>query len=312
MNFKITSLIFAICAVSAAQADSTKTPLQNADGGSIDRHYIFSPQLGEEVTIDVWLPEIYSATTDSLPVVYMHDGQNLYDPNTTWNHQSWNVDSIAAALISQDIITPPIIVGIHSVAESRLATLMPVKAVASLNLSKVGQAAEMLNNYTLRGDEYVDFIASTLKPTIDSRYRTLPDRANTYVAGSSMGGLMSIYALCERPDIFGNAMCLSTHWSGFPGQSDEFAEALRNYVNKRLPDVKTAFAEGYVPRLYFDHGTTTIDAGYGKYEDSFIDMLHNKGYGPAYLMTYVAEGAPHEEQAWSKRFSLPLTFMLHK
>lgn len=287
-------------------------PLQTPEAGRIDRHYVYSPQLGEKVTIDVWLPEAYENSLDSLPVIYMHDGQNLYDRNTTWNHQSWNVDSIATSLIRQDVIIPPIVVGVHSQADSRLATLMPVKAVSSLGLENVGDAAQMLNGMTVRGDEYVDFLASTLKPMIDSLYRTRPDRNNTYVSGSSMGGLISIYTLCERPDVFGNAMCLSTHWSGFPGCSDEFAAGLREYVRCTLPDVKDAFAEGYVPRLYFDHGTTTIDAGYGEYEKQFVKMLNEKGYGPTYLMTYVADGAPHEEQAWEKRFYLPLIFMLHK
>lgn len=316
-RIKISSVVFAIGCTTFSWTNATTpnkempTPaIQQADNGTIYRHYIDSPQLRETMTVDIWIPEGCDNSSTPLPVIYMHDGQNLFDATTTWNHQSWNVDSIASSLISQDVITPPIVVGVHSVAESRLSTLMPVKGVASLGLDS-DDYSEMLNGIPLRGDEYVDFIASTLKPFVDANYPTSKERRDTYVAGSSMGGLMSIYALCERPDIFGNAICLSTHWSGFPGISDEFAKGMREYVATQLPDVKQSFEEGYVARLYFDHGTTTIDSGYGEYEDSFIKMLKEKGYDAPYLMTYVAEGAPHEEQAWSKRFHLPLIFMLH-
>lgn len=283
--------------------------LQRADVGEVVRHYVYSPQLADTIPVDVWLPEGYGKQDVKYPVIYMHDGQNLYDKATTWNHQAWNVDSIAGALAEQNVIEAPIVVGIHSDAATRVSTLMPVKAVASLNLDP--------KNYRERlriapcGDEYVDFMVSTLKPVIDNTYSTLPGRENTYVAGSSMGGLMSIYALCERQDIFGGAICLSTHWSGFPGMSDQFAAAMSNYILTKLPDVKDAFASGYVARLYFDHGTATIDADYGQYESPFIEKLREKGYGSEYVMTYVAEGAPHEEQAWEKRFALPLIFMLH-
>lgn len=306
---KIAALSIALSAAVIAQA-ADKAPIQSADLGSIDRHYIFSPQMGTDVAVDVWLPPEYNENT-FYPVLYMHDGQNLFDASTTWNHQSWEVDGIAGTLIQEGIIEPVIVVGIHSEADSRLATLMPVRAVAHLKSFK-GAAADMLGGFAPRGDEYVSFMVNTLKPLIDEKYRTRRDRANTYVGGSSMGGLMSIYALCERPDIFGGAMCLSTHWSGLPGCTDEFAAALRKYVEDRLPSVAEAFAEGCVPRLYFDHGTITIDEAYGPYQQLFNEMLRKKGYGPAYLMTYVAEGASHDEDAWSRRLNLPLTFLLHK
>lgn len=303
-----------LAGIDSASAYSTTIdthPLQTADAGKIIRHYVESSQLGEKITVDVWLPEGYDKSKEKLPVIYMHDGQNLYDAYTTWNHQSWNVDSIASQLIKLNIIEAPIIVGIHSEPVSRIATLMPMKGVADIDMNNP-DVAKFLNGINLRGDQYVDFIASTLKPIIDSQYRTHVGREHTYIAGSSMGGLMSIYAVCERPDVFGNAICMSTHWIGFPSVRDQFATGMREYVRAKLPNVTDAFAKGYVPRLYFDHGTTTIDADYEEYEKSFIEMLREKGYGPEYLMTYIAEGAPHEEQAWSKRFHLPLIFMLHR
>lgn len=312
MRVFLRRFVLSVAVVAMGLAAFASHPLlQRADVGEVVRHYVYSPQLADTIPVDVWVPEGYGSSSETYPVLYMHDGQNLYDETTTWNHQTWNVDSIAGKLIADGVIVPPIVVGVHSDAASRVATLMPTKAVASLDLN-VAAYADVMNGVAPRGDAYVEFVATTLKPVIDREYRTRPERKDTYVGGSSMGGLMSIYALCERPDIFGNAMCLSTHWSGFPGISDEFARGLREYVGAKLPDAGEAFAEGYVPRLYFDHGTTTIDAGYGQYEAQFIEMLRAKGYGSEYLMTYIAEGAPHEEQAWSKRLYLPLIFLLHR
>lgn len=308
MNRILTTLV----AFSAILVSQAATTLPQADCGDIMRHYIYSPQLTDTITIDVWTPPCYRQQSDKrYPVIYMHDGQNLFDATTTWNHQSWNIDSIAGRLIADDVIEAPIVVGIHSDAAKRIATLMPVNGVAGIDMES-GELGGLLGGNHLQGNEYVAFMAEELKPMIDAAYRTLPSREDTYVAGSSMGGLMSVYALCERPDIFGNAICMSTHWSGTPEVSDRFAAGLRQYVHDRLPSVKQAFENGYVPRLYFDHGTATIDAGYGEYEDLFIQMLREKGYGPAWLMTYVAEGAAHEEKAWSARLALPLIFMLHK
>lgn len=301
-------LLVAVCSVNVTAAP----PLQKADCGAIYRHYIYSPQLADTIPVDVWTPPGYEKSdTSRHPVIYMHDGQNLFDAETTWNHQSWNVDSIAGRLVKENVILPPIVVGIHSNPSTRVATLMPVKGVAAVEM-RSGDFSGILGDIPLQGDEYVDFMVATLKPMIDAGYRTLSDRENTYVAGSSMGGLMSIYLLCERGDIFGNAICLSTHWSGTPDTADIFAAGMREYIREHLPSVDQAYKEGYVPRLYFDHGTATIDAGYGPYEDMVIAMLRDKGYGPAHLMTYVADGAAHEENAWSARFALPLVFMLHK
>lgn len=309
-TFTLLTILLVMSLFSLPAQAKSHPQLQTTDIGKIIRHYVYSPQLADTIAVDVWLPAEYGTDPDGCPVIYMHDGQNLFDENTTWNHQTWNADSIAGRLAADNVIIPPIVVGIHSDASSRVATLMPVKAVAALNINP-NEYEEILNGVAPRGDEYVAFLAETLKPVIDRTYSTRPDRANTYVAGSSMGGLMSIYALCERPDIFGGAICLSTHWSGFPGLSTPFATALREYVAQKLPDATLPDGAGYIPRLYFDHGTATIDADYGQYETPFIEMLRSKGYGPQYLMTYVAQGAPHEEQAWTKRFHLPLIFMLH-
>ncbi len=283
-------------------------PEQTAEWGKITRLIVPSDEMQEDIVVDVLLPEGYDLDkTKRYPVIYMHDGQNLYDAKTTWNHQAWEMDLVTGALVEAKEIETPIIVGVHSSSETRVADLMPIKAVQGIGLEGTLDAVK-LHGRKPRGDAYAAFLAKTLKPTIDKKFRTLPEMENTTVMGSSMGGLMSIYALCEYPDVFGNAICMSTHWTGAPEVQNEFAEGMYRYIDGTLP---TAGKRGEkTHRLYFDHGTATIDAAYGPYETKILEMIRRKGYGPGTLKNMVAKGAPHEERAWSARVSIPLRFLL--
>ncbi len=279
-------------------------PIQTPECGNIDRLSFFSPQMNDSVWVDVWLPDGYKANCcKKYPVVYMHDGQNLYDASTTWNHQSWEIDSVVCAGVASGKFEAPIVVGIHSSPQTRVADLMPEKAVESEPLASMLEELK-LHGRPVRGDEYAAFLVETLKPAIDSAYNVMTDRDHTAVMGSSMGGLMSIYSLCEYPDVFGTALCLSTHWIGMPDLADIFSQGLYDYLDKKLPDPDTH-------RIYFDHGTETIDAYYGPYEEKMIGLVKQKGYAePGNLRTLVAPGEAHEERSWAKRVEIPLEFWL--
>lgn len=279
-------------------------PLQHPNSGQIDRKYIYSPEMKDTVTIDVWVPDYYINSTDShLPVLYMHDGQNLFDATTTWNKQSWNVDSVSESLISENRMAPVIIVGIHSVPESRVADLMPEKLFDNQELKDI---ADKMLQTPLRGNAYAKFVSTTLRDSINASYRTLTDAENTAVMGSSMGGLMSLYILCEYPEIFSKAGCLSTHWIGnvedYANGDERFPKAMYEYVKQNLPrDGKH--------KIYFDHGTATIDAYYDKWNDKVVSLCEEIGYTPDNLSTFTDRGAAHEENAWMKRVWRPLVFL---
>lgn len=286
-------------------AMAEEAPLQQADCGRVERMKLFSPQMNDTITVDTWVPEGYDTDAGRrYPVIYMHDGQNLYDASTTWNHQSWEMDTVMCSLIRAREIEPAIIVGVHSMAPTRVADLMPQKAVDGTPLHVTLEEVKQ-RDMNLRGDAYAAFIVETLKPTVDAAYRTKPDMRNTSVMGSSMGGLMSIYALCEYPEVFGNALCLSTHWIGAPAVAEEFTDAMYRYIDANLPSASDH-------RLYFDHGTETIDAYYGPSEERILKMIKSKGYnyGDGSLLNMVDHGAPHEERAWAGRVSIPLRFLL--
>lgn len=296
-------IIGIICCAVSILAFATP-PLQHPNSGRIDRKYIYSHEMKDTVTIDVWAPDYYINNTDSrLPVLYMHDGQNLFDASTTWNKQSWNVDSVSESLISENRMTPVIIVGIHSVPESRVADLMPEKLFDNPELKEV---ADKMLQTPIRGDEYAKFVSTTLRDSINAAYRTLTDAENTAVMGSSMGGLMSLYILCEYPEIFSKAGCLSTHWIGniedYVNGDERFPKAMYDYVKCNIPrDGKH--------KIYFDHGTATIDAYYDKWNDKIVSLSEEAGYIPDNLSTFTDPGAAHEENAWMKRVWRPLVFL---
>ena len=156
----------------------------------------------------------------------------------------------------------------------------------------------------IRSDAYLRFLVSELKPFIDERYPTLADRDNTYLMGSSMGGLISIYAISEYPEVFGGAACLSTHWPGslYPGESP-FPSLMREYLAEHIPG-----PEGH--RLWFDYGSEGLDASYAGYQRKVDGIVRNKGYGNDRWITFHAAGANHDENAWRARLHHPLTFLL--
>ncbi len=296
--------IIGVIAAFPAISVSAAPAIQKAECGGIDRKVLYSPQLNDSIAVDIWLPEGYNPS-ERYPVLYMHDGQNLFDATTTWNSQSWEMDRTACKLISQKEVEPFIIVGIHSDPQRRVSQLMPEQAVKDAGLEELMTEIK-LKGQPAMGDEYAEFVVETLKSAIDSDYSTLSDRDHTYVMGSSMGGLMSLYLISRYPEIFGGAGCLSTHWYGSIGAGDKFGNAMMEFVENYLPDPSTH-------RLYFDHGTSTIDAYYGPWETQALLTAQKKGYRYGVdLDSYIDYGAPHEESAWAGRVARPLRFLLQK
>lgn len=312
--YLVVSVVTILTACGSKKTESVAEPstafirpaVQKASAGNIDRLYVYSPQLGDTVTVDVWTPEGYNdADTTRYPVIYMHDGQNLYDASATWNKQSWEMDSVVSALVAQGVIEAPVIVGVHSVDSTRIGDLMPQKT-CDYNPA----LAEVLDAYfpgmEMRGDAYASFIATTLKELVDSAYAVRTDMESTSVMGSSMGGLMSIYTMSEYPATFGGAGCLSTHWVGTLDGNPAFPEAMTAYLTDRLP------RDGR-HKLYLDHGTESIDSLYGPWNDRVIELANSIGYKtPGTLETFTDEGASHEERYWAARVHRPLQFLLKK
>lgn len=155
-------------------------------------------------------------------------------------------------------------------------------------------------------DNYLAFLVNELKPFIDNTYPTLSKPENTFIAGSSMGGLISMYAMCEYPDVFGGAACLSTHWPGiFTVENNPVPFAFLDYLNDHLPAPENR-------KFYFDFGTATLDSLYEPFQLRADEILKTKGYSEKNWITRKFQGDDHSESAWRKRLEIPLLFLLGK
>jgi predicted alpha/beta superfamily hydrolase len=237
---------------------------------------VYSPELGNRRDILVYLPSSYAKTDRPYPVLYMHDGQNLFDPTTSFAGE-WGVDSAMARAPRKG--RRAIVVGIPNMGIDRTREYSPF--------------VDPKNGGGL-GDAYIDFLLHTVKPMIDAQYRTLPGVATTGIAGSSLGGLISLYAFFRSPQSWGFCGVLSPAlW--FAGG------AIFPYVRE---------APYVAGRIYLDVGTRE---GVGTLHNAreMRDILQDKGYTRGKELCWVEDnGGMHNEAAWGRRMRTALPFLL--
>ncbi len=293
--------------------------LPRPSSGAIRRYSVHSAGLNDDMIVDVWTPEGYDETSDNAyPVIYVHDGQNLFDPDFAFAGVAWEIDGELQRLIDDNEVRAAIVVGIANRGSVGLRPndYFPEKALRHISDSDRG-ATKIFDTCRagFHGDEHAAFVAKELKPLIDSLYHTSSDRSDTFAMGSSMGGLAALYLMCEYPDIFGGVASLSTHWIGSPDINSDYtmnddavcADAILAYLKERLPNPAAR-------RLYLDCGSTGWDAAYRKYEAEARRIASVRGYSESggSLMTYDAQGAGHNEWFWQQRVGKPLRFLLGK
>lgn len=248
--------------------------------------------------VDVWLPESYDARPDHrYPVLYMHDGQNLFDPEHAFLGETWGIPKALTRLATAGEIADVMVVGMWSTAV-RWEEYLPQRP---FEVPGGIRALNQLDPTRISGlpvsDRYLRFVVEEVKPLIDDLYRTRPGRDQTTIMGSSMGGLVSLYALCEYPAVFGQAGCVSTHWPAV-------GKLILPYLRAHLPPPG-------MHRLYFDYGTETLDAEYEPHQMQINALLTEAGYraGQDWIVRKF-EGAAHNEPAWRARVDVPLRFLL--
>lgn len=306
------SIAMALSAAQPTVAQVTPQALPQVTVGSIERLERFSSRYVEARDIDVWLPPGYSADK-RYQVLYMHDGQMLFDANTTWNKQAWNVHLNLAALMAQGAVPDTLIVAIPNAGKYRYSEYFPKKYLAGVPPNERADYLRRAQHGKALSDAYLRFIVKELKPAIDKRFSTRTDAASTFLMGSSMGGMISVYALCEYPQVFGGAAALSTHWVGKPSvwgtpakiQNTAFPMAAFRYLKQHLPAPEAH-------RLYMDHGTVGLDAIYGPHQGFVDEIVREARYTDAQWQSRVFEGTDHTEKDWSARLDIPLAFLLGK
>jgi enterochelin esterase-like enzyme len=292
------TLTAALLAGTAASAQ----PLPQVSVGRIERLAAVPSRHVDARHVDVWLPAACSAAT-RCNVLYMHDGQMLFDASTTWNRQAWDVHLTLDRLMREGRIPPTMVVGIWNNGKFRHSEFYPQKALAYLPAAvRERFVAEALQGQP-RADAYLRFVVEELKPLIDARFPTNPGREATFVMGSSMGGMISVYAFNEYPQVFGGAAGLSTHWVGGWQPNAALPLAAFNHLAAQLRP-----PEGR--RLYMDHGTTELDAIYAPYQAFVDEIVRDRGYGAADYLSRVFEGTGHNERAWAARLEVPLLFLM--
>ena len=259
----------------------------------------------------VWLPSGYSARGPKYAVLYMHDGQNLFDTATAAYGMEWQIDETLDRLIQEKKVRPTIVVGIWNTPK-RLQEYVPSKAFNGLP-ADYRQKIHALYGGDPLSDGYLKFIVRELRPMIDARFNVKTDRADTMIMGSSMGSLISLYAIDEYPRVFGGAGMMSTHWPLFmtpDGKSvgdreyEVVSSAFEHYLAPALPDPSTH-------KLYFDHGSETLDAIYARYQDRVDAVVRRRGYRPwSNMLSLSFPGEKHNEISWASRVAAPLQFLL--
>jgi predicted alpha/beta superfamily hydrolase len=237
---------------------------------------VWSPQLRNRRSVDVYLPPSYAAGRRRFPVVYMQDGQNLSDPNTAFAG-TWQLDAAIDDLARRGI--EAIVVGVHNMGAGRLGEYSPFPD----RKHGGGDAGK-----------YLAFLTDTLKPRIDRLFRTVRVPARTATVGSSMGGLFSLYAFLRRADVFGLAGIMSPSlWFGRSRLFD-YVESVRALRGRVYLDVGTAEGAGTL------RDARTLKA-----------MLERKGLRERESLMYVEDrGGRHEEASWSRRLTGVLEFLL--
>ena len=266
--------------------------------GNLDIYENFESKHVQARPVRVWTPSDYDPE-QKYDVIYMHDGQNLFDSSITWNHQEWGVDECMSKLMADGQIRPCIVVGIDNISEIRYEEYYPTAICSTVPEGVLPEGFKPL------GDEYLRFVVEEVKPFVDSLYSTCGDAEHTFVMGSSCGGLISSYALCEYPSVFGGAACLSTHCSLMNPytQVDQqpAAQAYLQYLRQELPSDHL---------LYMDRGDCAIDTPYAEPQEAINQLIHELGWPESQFMYRFFPGHSHSENDWKSSLDIPVRFLI--
>lgn len=267
-------------------------------GQLLQFEHVSAPGLPEQ-RLSIWLPPGYDRSKRRYGVVYMHDGHNLFELKYSNFNKIWAADKAMLAAMRSGKVEPHIIVGIWAPGKDRYRQYLP-RDIYDASSGELRSQFDRMALGPVVSDAYLAWLAGPLKSWVDGKFRTLPDRDNTAIAGSSMGGLASCYAFLRYPATYGRAACVSSHWpAAIPGEvgttNPELAAMWDQWFAARLgtPDGR---------RLWLDHGTATLDAHYGPYQQVVDQRIAAMGWKRGRdWQSKVYPGAEHEENAWAAR-----------
>jgi predicted alpha/beta superfamily hydrolase len=236
----------------------------------------------------VWLPPGYEDAENSVtryPVLYLNDGQNLFEPSTSFTGVEWQVDETAERLIREELIPPMIVVGIDNAGKDRLREYMPYRSLSPAMLR-------------VQGSRYPNFLIKEVMPFISRRYRIASGPENTGLGGSSLGALISLYTVASHPGWFGGLLL----------------ESPSLWASNRQMIKESRAVKQWPERIFL--GTGTAEAGREDRDRSMVDdvrelaaIFRRAGLNDHRIKLVVEEGATHHESAWARRFPDALAFL---
>ncbi len=247
-----------------------------------------SKELKRDVEIFISVPEGYDKSKLDYPVLYMHDGHNIFDNNRATYGYSWG---ILEAYEKDKEIPELIIIGLGNVGEDRLYELAPFEFTIE----------DQDTTYGGKTDDYLDFIINSLKPLIDEKYRTLKDPLNTGIMGSSLGGVCSLYVALKYSEYFSRFGCVSNAF--FVNQEQLISLAKSEDISK-------------IAKIYLDVGTkesskSEYNINYLESNQEMYDIL-KKRIDPTKIKFEIIEDAIHNEAAWEMRFPDIIKYLFMK
>lgn len=298
-----------------AGCSSAPDAMPKVASGRVERLVSLASRHVDPRHVDVWLPEGYDGKNRH-PVVYLHDGQAVFDGAHAMSTSGWHMDRAVQTWAGARPVRAPILVAVWNHGTERHLEFFPQPMLSQLSREARQRAwdslpwlsrpfaGELVKEGRSRSDAYLDFLVHEIKPAIDARFATLSERQHTFLMGSSMGGLISVHGLLRHPETFGAAAALSPHWIGLFERNDEISDAALAWLRQALPSP----AQGL--RLYVDRGTTEMDAQYAHAHAQVDALLRERGHRAPQVLTRVVQGAGHNERDWGARSAQVLGFLL--
>jgi predicted alpha/beta superfamily hydrolase len=256
-------------------------------GGRIERFDF------DKHTVDVWTPPTLNEKT---PVVVMHDGRNVFDEGDSFTGKTWEILSALREEVRGEL---PVVIAVWGLSdETRIRELSPQSIVDQHPeiWDEVPQEYKTTGTDSF-GDSYVSLLADAILPFVLERYEIEHSPQRTAVMGASMGGLISIYTMAKRPDVFGTAICFSTHWP--------FGKEMM--VTELIGLLPAAGSH----RVWTDTGTMELDQYYPPFHALAAEKLKAKGYAePDSLVANTYPYTGHHESYWSRRVADALNWWL--
>lgn len=267
--------------------------------GRLVRIENFPSHFVQSRNIDVWLPENYTLNK-KYSVLYMQDGQMLFNPSPVNDNYEWRLDEVLDSLMQKASIEDCIVVGIWSVENYKMSEYFPEKIKQFLPTKYRKKMFSAHQDSMASSSAYLKFLAWELKPYIDKNFSVLVEKENTYIAGSGYGGLISIYTVCEFPEIFSSAASLSSLYNN---PNELIQKATLKYLKKHIP-------EPVDHKFYIDTWDEMPKEHYIKFQIKINEMFKKKKYSDAnyFCMDYQQESP--NELSWSNRIGIALKFLI--